>query len=395
MYLLTHKSELFEVFKDFVAKSEVHFNLKVENVYCDNGGEYISNDMKNFFKEKGISYHLTVPYTPQQNSVAERMNRTLTEKARSMINSANLQKCFWGEAILTATYLLNISPTKALTTNKTPFEMWHNKKPKLYNLKVFGCTVFIHDKNRKSKFDEKSFKGIFVGYAPNGYKIFNPRNNKFIKARDVIFDEYNFTTSRPVLSFDEGGDSESSNELKMPKFTETDNISKPDDNNKAGKSGETERSVKETDNEHINENVQLKNLKSAEANCRKSGRIKNLPKVSFNEDEGDTENYLLYAESVINSVPKDFQDIEEREDKHKWLEAIKEEINSLGVNNTWSIVQRPVNKNFVDCKWVFTIKNNVSGNPCRYKARLIAKVFSQKYLEDYSETFAPVHSAVF
>ena len=48
-----------------------------------------------------------------------------------MINSANLQKCFWGEAILTATYLLNISPTKALTTNKTPFEMWHNKKTKI------------------------------------------------------------------------------------------------------------------------------------------------------------------------------------------------------------------------------------------------------------------------
>ncbi|CAD7082063.1 unnamed protein product [Hermetia illucens] len=100
--------------KDFVAKSEAHFDLKVVNLYSDNGGEYLSNEMKDYCCEKGITYHLTVPRTPQLNGVSERMVRTITEKARSMIISACMDKIFWGDAVLTATYLINITPTGAL-----------------------------------------------------------------------------------------------------------------------------------------------------------------------------------------------------------------------------------------------------------------------------------------
>ena len=81
-YLLEHKPELFNVVKDYIAKSQAHFDLKIAYLYCDNGGEYLSNEMKNYLSEKGISYHLTVPDTPQQNGEAERMIRTITEKAR-------------------------------------------------------------------------------------------------------------------------------------------------------------------------------------------------------------------------------------------------------------------------------------------------------------------------
>lgn len=108
------------VFKDFVAKSSSHFNVNVVNLYCDNGGEYLSNEFKSFWVQKGITYDLTVPRTPEQNAVAERMNRSITEKARSMISCANLDKSFWGEAVLSATYLINRTPTKALKLLKTP-----------------------------------------------------------------------------------------------------------------------------------------------------------------------------------------------------------------------------------------------------------------------------------
>ena len=167
-YLMSERTELFTCFKDFVEKSEAHFNLKIVHLYSDNGGEYISNDMKNYCSQKGISYHLTVPHTPQLNGVSERMIRTITEKARAMVDCAKLQKEFWGEAVLTATYLINITPTKALTVNKTPFEMWHKKKPDIKYLRVFGSTVYTHNKVRKTKFDEKSWKAILVGFAPNG-----------------------------------------------------------------------------------------------------------------------------------------------------------------------------------------------------------------------------------
>jgi len=168
-YLLAYKSDIFAMFKDFIAKSEAHFSLKVANLYIDNGREYLSNEMRQFCVDKGISYHLTVPHTPQQNGVAERMIRTLTEKARTMVNGAQLNKMFWGEAILTATYLVNRLPSNALMHNKTPYEMWHNKKPNLKYLKVFGSIVYVHQKVRKRKFDDKSSKAILVGFEPNGF----------------------------------------------------------------------------------------------------------------------------------------------------------------------------------------------------------------------------------
>jgi hypothetical protein len=141
VYLITYKSDVFPMFKDFVAKCEAHFNLKIVNLYCDNGREYLSNEYKDFCSQKGITYHLTVSHTPQQNGISERMNRTITERARTMVIAADLNKALWGEAVLTAVNLINISPTKALEANKTPYELWHNKKPKIQYLRVFGSTV--------------------------------------------------------------------------------------------------------------------------------------------------------------------------------------------------------------------------------------------------------------
>jgi hypothetical protein len=131
------------------------------------------------------------------------MNRTITERARSMVIAADLNKGQWGEAVLTAVNLINISPTKALEANKTPYELWHNKKLKIQYLSVFGSTEYVHNKIRKSKFDQKSFKGKLVRYAPNGYKVWDPSNQKFLIARDLIFDEINFKISRPLLQMDE------------------------------------------------------------------------------------------------------------------------------------------------------------------------------------------------
>jgi len=153
--------------------------------------------MRDFCVEKGISYHLTVPHTPQLNDVSERMIRTITEEARSMISCAKLNKHFWGEAVLTAAYLINRSPSRALQKiNKTPFEMLHNKKPTLKYLKIFGSAVYALNKIRKRKFDEKSIKAILVGYEPNNYKLWSEESRKFMIAGDVVVDEINMLKSR-------------------------------------------------------------------------------------------------------------------------------------------------------------------------------------------------------
>ena len=155
--------------------------------------------MKDYCVQRGISFHLTVPRTPQLNDVSEQMVRRITEKARTMISGASLDKVFWGKAVLTATYLINLPPSKALKVNKTPFELWHGKKHKLKYLKIFGSTVYVHNKVRKTKFDEKSWKGILIGYEPNGYKVWDAKNEKFIVFRNVIVDETNYLETRPEM----------------------------------------------------------------------------------------------------------------------------------------------------------------------------------------------------
>ena len=118
-----------------------------------------------------------MPYTPEQNGVAERLNRTLMEVARSMISHAKLNSRYWGEAVATATYVRNCTVTTA--TGIIPYERWYNKKPDISNLKVLGCIAYAHIPDAlRQKLDMKATKVQFVGYSmhPRGYRLLNETN---------------------------------------------------------------------------------------------------------------------------------------------------------------------------------------------------------------------------
>lgn len=132
----------------------------------------------------------TVPYTPKQNGVSERMNRTLMEKVRTFLHESQASLSLWGEALYASVYVTNRSPTSALSTARTPFEMWFGSKPNVRKLKVFGCVAYSHiTKEHRSKLDDRSQTLAFVGYAPNGYRLWDSVNNEIKISRDVIFDE--------------------------------------------------------------------------------------------------------------------------------------------------------------------------------------------------------------
>ncbi|RVW94747.1 Retrovirus-related Pol polyprotein from transposon TNT 1-94 [Vitis vinifera] len=146
----------FETFKKFKAFVEKQSGKCIKVLRTDRGGEFLSNDFKVFCEEEGLHRELTTPYSPEQNGVAERKNRTVVEMARSMMKAKNLSNHFWAEGVATAVYLLNISPTKAVL-NRTPYEAWYGRKPWV-----------------------KPFKG---------YKLYNPVSGKIIVSRNVVFDE--------------------------------------------------------------------------------------------------------------------------------------------------------------------------------------------------------------
>ena len=118
VYFMKHRSEVLAKFKEFEALTTNDCGLKIAALRTDNGGEYISIEFKEYLKLRGIRHELTVPYTPEQNGVMERLNHALMEAARSMISHARLNSNYWGEAVGTAAYVRNCTTTTA--TNKTP-----------------------------------------------------------------------------------------------------------------------------------------------------------------------------------------------------------------------------------------------------------------------------------
>ncbi|GJS50476.1 retrotransposon protein, putative, ty1-copia subclass [Tanacetum coccineum] len=176
VYLLKHKHEVFETFKVFQKEVENQLGKTIKSLRSDRGGEYMSQEFLDHLKEHGIIAHRTPPYTPQNNGVSERRNRTLLDMVRSMMSQTTLPKSFWDYALETAARILNMVPTKKV--DKTPYEIWHGQAPKLSYLRVWGCEAFVkHDTLTKpDKLDPRSFKSIFIGYPKEtmGYSFYSP-----------------------------------------------------------------------------------------------------------------------------------------------------------------------------------------------------------------------------
>ncbi|KAB2625790.1 hypothetical protein D8674_017450 [Pyrus ussuriensis x Pyrus communis] len=137
VYFLRYKSEALEYFKRFKAMTELQCGYKIKYLRSDRGGEFLSSEFSDYCNVSGIQRQLTMSYTPQQNGVSERKNRTVVEMAKTMLHEKGMPYQFWAEAVHTVVYLLNRCPTKALD-KKTPFESYNGRKPGIAHLKIFG-----------------------------------------------------------------------------------------------------------------------------------------------------------------------------------------------------------------------------------------------------------------
>lgn len=149
VYLLRSKEEALAKFKIFKSQVEMETGHKVKILRTDRGGEFNSQAFIDFCWEGGIQRQTTAPYTPQQNGVVERRNRTVVEMTRSLLKSMNVPDPMWGEAVRHAVYLLNRIPTKAVR-DFTPYEGLKKRKPNMQYLKIFGCLAFVKKDGRSS-----------------------------------------------------------------------------------------------------------------------------------------------------------------------------------------------------------------------------------------------------
>ncbi|KAH9684691.1 DNA (cytosine-5)-methyltransferase [Citrus sinensis] len=358
-------------FKEWITLIENQTEKKITRLRSDNGLEYCSKEFEDFCKSKGIARHRTVTYTPQQNGLVERMNRTIIERVRCMLLNTNLSKGFWAEVVTTAAYLINRSPSSALGF-KTPQELWSGKPPDLTNLRIFGCPAYAHIK--QGKLEPRAVKGYFLGYPEGikGFKIWtlNGKPSRILISRDVTFDKEQMLQSKLETEI---------------KATET------EEEESAGQKVEHSDSCK-TSEQPSDQSKERKNPSGLETYQLARDRERRAIKMPKKYGIADLISYaLIVVDEVNGGEPLSCKEALCCGDKLKWYAAMQDEIISLTKNNNWILVNKPLNKKLVGSKWIFKLKAGASENePPRHEAILVAKGFTQREGVDFNEVFSPV-----
>ncbi|KAK1413623.1 hypothetical protein QVD17_35399 [Tagetes erecta] len=353
VYLMKHKHETFEKFKEFQNEVENQLGKTIKTLRSDRGGEYLSSEFLNHLKERGIISQPTPPGTPQLNGVCERRNRTLLNMVRSMMCRTNLPHSLWSYALMTAARIINLVPTKKV--DKTPYEIWHGHKPNLSYLRVWGCDAYVTS-DSDDKLDPRGEKVVFVGYCNKSRLYFyHPDANIIsIKRRGHFLEKEALDrgTGNNVVDLEEVRESQ----------TTADEV---------GKSDAPEVVANESD-----ENTGI----------RRSRRTRKEPERYLRNLEGA--EVLVVADS--DDAPANYKSAISNLKSAKWLEAINAEMQSMRENQVWNLVELPPESRAIGSKWLFKRKPDMHGKVHTYKARLVAKGYTQIEGIDYEETFSPV-----
>ncbi|CAL8152285.1 unnamed protein product [Prunus armeniaca] len=346
--------------RKFKAMTELQSGYKIKGLRSDRGGEFLSGEFNKFCDEFGIQRQLTVAYSPQQDGVARRKNRTVVEMAKSMLHEKGIPYEFWADAVNTAVYLLNRCPTKSLK-KVTPFKAYTGRKLGIEHLKIFGspCHVLIPSALRH-KLEENSHKCIFVGYrlCEKGYRLFDPRTRKVILSRDVQFDENGSWK----------WENTSAGEMTVPVPTENQDCNPSQDLDTQtqideGITLQNEPSQSLDTQTQIDEGTTLQDEGISES----SQAIDHTPKKwrSVNEIMAQCNMYIVEPESF-----------EEANLDESWKNAMKAKLEMIEKNNTWTLGDRPFGKPIIGVNWVYKTKLNLDGFVQKNKARLVAKGYS-------------------
>ena len=376
VYLIKSKDEVISKIFQFwnYVKNQTGSFPKI--IRSDRGGEYTSLKLKNFFETCGTEIQYTVPYCPQQNGVAERKNRTLIEMVKCMLIDSGLEKCLWGEALIMSNFLQNNIYNRSIDT--TPFKLRFGSNPYFQKLIPFGSECMVHiPKEKRKKLDNTSEKKIFIGYdlQSKGYRVYDVVSKKVQICRDiVVVNSGNKDVSKCNFL-------EKTKDVVYFPFKEICNVEQSSDLN-------VDPTICEENDTEFVESTSDDEFLDADTNDINT----NYPKrISSRSNKGIPPTRYSANVLTINKDPSNFNEaISIKEEKPYWIKAMQEEMDSILLNDTWTLVDLPPGRKVVGCKWVFKKKLNENGDVERFKARIVAQGFSQKYGVDYDAVFAPV-----
>ena len=164
MYLMQLKSDAYDMLCVFITFVRTQFKKQVKVVRSDNGLEFDDHRCTKLYAELGVIHQTTCVDRPQQNGRAERKHMNILEMSRALRLQAGLPLSFWGDCVLTATYITNRLPTPILN-NVSPYEKLFKRKPNYNHLKTFGCLVMAFNPAlNRDKFSEREVPCTFLGY---------------------------------------------------------------------------------------------------------------------------------------------------------------------------------------------------------------------------------------
>ncbi|KAK1628357.1 hypothetical protein QYE76_002672 [Lolium multiflorum] len=425
------KDETQQIFIDFATEVQRQHNLLIMAIRSDNGSEFKNYTLNDFLSDEGIRHQYSAAYTPQQNGVAERKNRTLMDMARSMMAEYKSRYNFWAEAISTACHSSNrLYLRKGL--NKTPYEILTGNKPNISYFKVFG-----------------SLEGIFVGYGAEShtYRIFDIASGIIIESCSVRFEENDGSQVgqvdvcagdeipqdaivrmgvgffRPIEGHGVASREElcsttvepsSSQHQQTPSLEANDAPTQEQEENPPSHvqdQGQDQPRIQDQPfdicqdgdpNDQVDqvtpprprktkEEIEARRLARRDRTLEIRGHTHDKvlgdvrAKVSTRRQLANFSNHHAYI-SVVEPK-KVFEALEDSD----WVEAMHEELNNFKRNKVWTLVEKPKEcRNVIGTKWIFKNKQDEFGNIVRNKARLVAQGFSQVEGIDFGETYAPV-----
>ena len=396
VHIVTYKHEVQEVFKRFSSRASTNFGVKIKHIRSDNGTEFKNSGLDDYLDELGITHELSAPYTPQQNGVVERKNRTLAEMARTMLDEYKTPRRFWIEAIDTACHIINRVYLHKFF-KKTAYELLTDKKPNVSYFKVFGAKCWIRDPHHNSKFAPKAHEGFMLGYGKDShtYRVFNNVLHKIVETVDVRFDETNGSQREhlpPVL--DEMSPEESI------KFKATEDVI-PTEESAEEFIPEREERRANAPEENAEENGAEENADQIPRRQPAHPRVANEVQIEKIIDDIEAPGPLTCSKAshlsnfcghfAFVSITEPTK-VDEAFLEPEWIQAMQEELHQFELNNVWELVKRPDPRkhNIIGTKWIYRNKQDENGLVVRNKARLVAQGYTQVEGIDFDETFAPV-----
>ncbi|XP_055960613.1 uncharacterized protein LOC126668274 [Mercurialis annua] len=359
------KNEAFNGFKSFAKRVQKEKDSFISSIRSDHGTEFQNESFKTFCEENGISHNFSSPRTPQQNGVVERKNRTLVKMARSMLNEYDLPHYLWAEAMNTACYVSN-RIFKRPILNKTSYELWIGRKPKISYFRVFGCKCFIlNTKDDLGNFDSKTDEGVFLGYAYNSksFRVFNKRTLVVEESMHVVFDEsskefpekdsfvHDFIGAFEDLTIVENQENPTTN-VETPQQTQgVDKVetASPPPIQSHGNTYDLPKdwAFKKS---HPQELI----IGDASRGVSTRSHFRTLGNLAFLSQFEPTK----VSEALVDE---------------NWVISMQDELNEFKSNKVWELVPPPNGQTIIGTKW----------------ARLVAQGYNEEEGIDYEETFAP------